>query len=33
MLDHGQSEADSLSYAPLPEQVQQMVRKSIATIK
>jgi phosphate transport system substrate-binding protein len=33
MLDHGQSEAASLSYAPLPEQVQQMVRKSIATIK
>lgn len=33
MLDHGQSEAASLSYAPLPEQVQQMVRKSITTIK
>ena len=33
MLDHGESEAASLSYAPLPEQVQQMVRKSITTIK
>jgi phosphate transport system substrate-binding protein len=33
MLDHGQSEAASLSYAPLPKQVQDMVRKSVATIK
>ena len=33
MLDHGQAEAASLSYAPLPKQVQDMVRKSIATIK
>jgi phosphate transport system substrate-binding protein len=33
MLDHGESEAASLSYAPLPKQVQDMVRKSVATIK
>jgi phosphate transport system substrate-binding protein len=33
MLDKGESEAASLSYAPLPKQVQDMVRKSIATIK
>jgi phosphate transport system substrate-binding protein len=33
MLDHGQSEAASLSYAPLPKQVQDMVRKSVSTIK
>jgi phosphate transport system substrate-binding protein len=33
MLDHGQTEAASLSYAPLPKQVQDMVRKSVATIK
>jgi phosphate transport system substrate-binding protein len=33
MLDHGQPEAASLSYAPLPKQVQDMVRKSVATIK
>lgn len=33
MLDHGQSEAAALSYAPLPKQVQDMVRKSIANIK
>jgi phosphate transport system substrate-binding protein len=33
MLDHGEAEAASLSYAPLPKQVQDMVRKSIATIK
>jgi phosphate transport system substrate-binding protein len=33
MLDHGQAEAASLSYAPLPKQVQDMVRKSITTIK
>ncbi len=33
MLDHGQAEAASLSYAPLPKQVQDMVRKSVSTIK
>jgi phosphate transport system substrate-binding protein len=33
MLDHGEDEAASLSYAPLPKQVQDMVRKSISTIK
>jgi phosphate transport system substrate-binding protein len=33
MLDHGQAEAASLSYAPLPKTVQDMVRKSVATIK
>jgi phosphate transport system substrate-binding protein len=33
MLDHGESEAAPLTYAPLPKQVQDMVRKSIATIK
>jgi phosphate transport system substrate-binding protein len=33
MLDKGESEAASLSYAPLPKQVQDMVRKSIAQIK
>ncbi len=33
MLDHGQTEAASLAYAPLPKQVQDMVRKSVATIK
>jgi phosphate transport system substrate-binding protein len=33
MLDHGQNEAAALSYAPLPKQVQDMVRKSIANIK
>jgi phosphate transport system substrate-binding protein len=33
MLDHGQTEAASLSYAPLPKQVQDMVRKSVAAIK
>jgi phosphate transport system substrate-binding protein len=33
MLDHGEEEAASLSYAPLPKSVQDMVRKSIATIK
>ena len=33
MLDHGESEAASLSYAPLPPQVQEMVRKSVTTIK
>jgi phosphate transport system substrate-binding protein len=33
MLDHGEAEAASLSYAPLPKQVQDMVRKSITTLK
>jgi phosphate transport system substrate-binding protein len=33
MLDHGEAEAASLSYAPLPKQVQDMVRKSITAIK
>lgn len=33
MLDHGQSEAAALSYAPLPKQVQDMVRKSASNIK
>ncbi|MBB5316021.1 phosphate ABC transporter substrate-binding protein PstS [Tunturibacter empetritectus] len=33
MLDHGESEAAALTYAPLPKQVQDMVRKSIATVK
>jgi len=33
MLDHGEGEASALTYAPLPKQVQDMVRKTIATIK
>ncbi len=33
MLDHGESEASGLSYAPLPKQVQDMVRKTVAQIK
>ena len=33
MLDHGESEASALSYAPLPKQVQEMVRKTVAQIK
>ena len=33
MLDHGQSEAATLSYAPLPKPVQDMVRKTITQIK
>jgi phosphate transport system substrate-binding protein len=33
MLDHGEAEAAGLTYAPLPKQVQDMVRKSIATVK
>lgn len=32
MLDHGESEASSMDYAPLPPQVQDMVRKSIADL-
>jgi phosphate transport system substrate-binding protein len=33
MLDHGESEASAMTYAPLPQPVQDMVRKSIANIK
>jgi phosphate transport system substrate-binding protein len=33
MLDHGEGEATALGYAPLPKQVQVMVRKTIATVK
>ncbi len=33
MLDKGESEAASMTYAPLPKPVQDMVRKSIAQIK
>lgn len=33
MLDHGEAEAEGLTYAPLPKQVQEMVRKSIANVK
>lgn len=33
MLDHGETEAAALSYAPLPKPVQEMVRKSIKNIK
>lgn len=33
VLDHGEAEAAALTYAPLPKQVSDMVRKSIATIK
>jgi phosphate transport system substrate-binding protein len=33
ILDHGEAEAASMTYAPLPNQVQDMVRKSVATIK
>jgi phosphate transport system substrate-binding protein len=33
VLDHGEAEAAALTYAPLPKQVADMVRKSIATIK
>ena len=33
MLDHGESEASGMGYAPLPAQVQAMERKTIATVK
>lgn len=33
MLDNGESEASGMGYAPLPKQVQVMVRKSIAIVK
>ena len=32
MIDHGESEASSMDYAPLPAQVQTMVRQSIANL-
>ena len=33
MLDHGESEAAAMNYAPLPKPVQDMVRKSITQLK
>ena len=33
MLDHGEGEASALSYAALPKQVQDMVRKTVSQIK
>ena len=33
MLDHGEAEAAALTYAPLPKPVQDMVRKTISTLK
>jgi phosphate transport system substrate-binding protein len=33
MIDHGEAEAAGLTYAPLPQPVQDMVRKSIGQIK
>ncbi len=33
MLEHGESEASSMGYAPLPAQVQAMVKKTITTVK
>ena len=33
MLDHGESEASAMTYAPLPQPVQEMVHKTIATIQ
>jgi phosphate transport system substrate-binding protein len=33
MLDHGEAEANELTYAPLPKQVQVAVRKTIAQVK
>jgi phosphate transport system substrate-binding protein len=33
MLEHGESEAAGMHYAPLPAQVQAMVKKTIATVK
>jgi phosphate transport system substrate-binding protein len=32
MLDHGEGEASSMTYAPLPPAVIKMVRKTIATV-
>jgi phosphate transport system substrate-binding protein len=33
MLDHGESEASAMTYAPLPQPVQDMVRKTITQVK
>jgi phosphate transport system substrate-binding protein len=33
MLEHGESEAKGMDYAPLPAQVQTMVKRTITTIK
>jgi phosphate transport system substrate-binding protein len=33
MLQHGESEASAMGYAPLPGQVQTMVKKTITTVK
>jgi phosphate transport system substrate-binding protein len=33
MLEHGESETTAMGYAPLPVQVQAMVKKTVATIK
>jgi phosphate transport system substrate-binding protein len=33
MLEHGESEATGMGYAPLPVQVQTMVKKTITTVK
>jgi phosphate transport system substrate-binding protein len=33
MLDSGENEASAMGYAPLPDQVRQMERKTIATVK
>jgi phosphate transport system substrate-binding protein len=33
MLEHGESEASGMGYAPLPAQVQAMVKKTITTVK
>ena len=33
MLEHGEAEASDMTYAPLPQPVQDMVRKSISTIQ
>jgi phosphate transport system substrate-binding protein len=32
MLDHGEAEAASMTYAPLPPAVVKMVRKTIASV-
>ena len=33
MLEHGESEASGMGYAPLPAQVQTMVKKTVATVE
>jgi hypothetical protein len=33
MLEHGESETTGMGYAPLPTQVQTMVKNTITTIK